>query len=389
MPWIEKDAMDQRIEFVILAAQRSSNLSELCRKFNITRRTGYKWLVRYHEMDSVLGLLEQSRRPLNSPFRTKEKYESRALELRDKHGWGGKKLRKLLKDEGIYLSVSTINRIIRRNGRLNPKRCHKPALKRFERERPNQLWQMDFKGEWSITEGKCYPLSIVDDHSRFAVCLHALTNKKIDAVCRSVTRTFRRYGIPDAMLMDHGVPWWSNTNGHGLTRFSVFLIKQDIKLLYAGIRHPQTNGKVERFNGTLLNSLLHRGRPRSLDDCRTAFGTFLDEYNFIRPHEALDMKVPSDRYKRSSRDYNPNPREWEYPEGVRVFKLNTQGQLFYRSKYYFVCEALAGERVMLQEYDDKALVTFRRMHVREINFLTGITTAVVIPVAPDPPARPT
>ena len=169
----------------------------------------------------------------------------------------------------------------------------------------------------------------------------------------------------------------------------MFLIKQDIKLLYAGIRHPQTNGKVERFNGTLLNSLLHRGRPRNLDDCRTAFGTFLDEYNFIRPHEALDMKVPSDRYKRSSRDYNPNPSEWEYPEGVRVFKLNTQGQLYYRSKYYFVCEALAGERVMLQEYDDKALVTFRGMHVREINFSAGSTTAVVLPVKPDPPARPT
>ncbi len=239
---------------------------------------------------------------------------------------------------------------------------------------------MDFKGDIRLTRGRCYPLSILDDHSRFAIGLYALPNQRAEAVVRSLISTFQRHGVPEAMLMDHGTPWWNNNNEHGLTWLSVSLIKQGIKLYWSGIRHPQTQGKVERFHRTLQGSILSRGRPRTMRDCKEAFDRFRDEYNKIRPHEALDMAVPADRYKPSQRVYNPNPLPWEYLQGSIVKRLNTQGCLDYKSRRYFVCEALRNEYVRIEHVDKNILICYRHMYIREIKPETGRTVPFMRPV---------
>lgn len=380
MPWKATSVMEERVKFIVRALQTEVNFKALCREFGISRQTGYRWLNRYLMVGSLPQVGELSRRPHRSPAKTKSKCEHRVVELRRKYGWGGKKLQVILAREGVQLPVITINRIIKRNGLIKREISHRPALNRFEREFPNQLWQMDFKGAVSLSGGRCYPLSILDDHSRFAVGLYALDNQYGKTVHGCLINSFERYGVPEAMLMDHGTPWWSNTNGHGLTWLSVNLIKQGIKLYWSGIRHPQTQGKVERFHRTLKDSILRGERPRTLASLDEAFKCFRREYNYIRPHEALEMAVPADRYEPSQRMYNPNPPSWQYPQGSIAKRLNPQGCLDYKRRRYFVCEALRSEYVRIEHVDNNILISYRHMYIREIKLQTGRTVPFIRPI---------
>ena len=299
------------------------------------------------------------------------------VELRREHGWGGKKLQVMLENEGMAVSVPTVNRIIRRQGLVRRRDAHHPAPGRLERSQPNELWQMDFKGPLRCREGRCHPLSILDDHSRYAVGLFALPGVGMEPVQSCVRSVLARYGVPSALLMDHGIPWWSTTNGWGLTRLSVELIKQGIDLIYGRVRHPQTQGKVERFHRTLSESMYHRGRPQEFEDWKPFLARFRWEYNHVRPHESLDMGVPAQRYRRSPRPYNPRPASWDYASRLQVRRLNVQGCLSLANRYYFVCEALAHEWVGIEELEDKLLVRYRHMYIREINLRTRQTRALV------------
>ncbi|MCP4568703.1 MAG: IS481 family transposase [FCB group bacterium] len=380
MPWKCVDVMEERIKFIFLALQKGANFSRLCYNFGISRPTGYLWLNRYLESGSFAAVGELSRRPHHTANKTSRDLESRVIALRRKHGWGARKLRELLLRDGLDMKEATINRILKRNDLIKPEDSHRPALKRFERERPNELWQMDFKGDYKADEGRCYPLSLLDDCSRFAVGLYALSRQNTPVVYNSLVHAFETYGVPEAMLMDHGVPWWSTTNGHGLTRLSVRLVKQGIKLRFSGVRHPQTQGKVERFHRTLEHAVNHHGKPTSMSGWKQMFTYFIDEYNRIRPHEALQMDVPANRYKPSPKAYNPNPPEWEYPLGSTVKRLNPQGCFDYRHRRLFVCEALGGERVQIQKTDNKLLVKFRNVYIREINTKNGRSVSLLTPV---------
>lgn len=381
MPWKSSSVMDERIKFVIMANSESVNFSALCQVFGISRPTGYRWLKRYQNAGSFSRLGELSRRPHHIPNRTPEALEKRVISLRQRYGWGGKKIRILLLGDSIDMKVTTINRILKRNGLINPKDSHRPALTRFERSQPNELWQMDFKGDYPSDNGRCYPLSLLDDHSRYAIGLHALPGKDTNTVMDSLHKTFEGCGVPYAMLMDHGIPWWSPSNNHGLTRLSVSLIDQGIRLYFSGIRHPQTQGKVERFHRTLNEAVQHKGRPKTLSGWHQILKSFLYEYNNIRPHEALRMATPAEYYRPSQKPYNPDPREWEYPEGSVVEKLNTQGWLGKSRIRYFVCEALAGKTVRVEQIDNKLIVSYRHMYIREIDKNTGRTTSLIEPVS--------
>jgi len=325
MPWAMTSVKEERIKFVIRASQSGVNMSVLCREFGISRPTGYLWLDRYREAGSLSGVFERSRRPHQSPNHTLQYHEDRIVALRREFGWGGKKIRVLLLREGVDLKVVTINRILKRTGLIHQKDSHRPALKRFEREYPNQLWQMDFKGDYPSDKGRCYPLSVLDDHSRYAIGLYALSGQNTGMVTNCLIKAFESHGVPHAMLMDHGIPWWSTSNTNGLTRLSVSLIDQGIKLYFSGIRHPQTQGKVERFHRTLNESIRHKGRPKTSSGWDQTLKSFLYEYNHIRPHEALQMATPSEYYQPSQKAYNPTPQKWEYPEGSVVETLNTRG----------------------------------------------------------------
>jgi len=381
MPWKGATVVERRFEFVLRARSGGETISDLCWEFGISRKTGHKWLKRYEVEGSVTALFDHSRRPHQSPQKTPREYEERVVELRKLYGWSGRKLKKLLKAEGVEISRSTIDRIIDRNGLIEKRDRHRPAVKRFERSKPNELWQMDFKGEY-ILRGveRCYPLSLLDDHSRFSVGVFPLRAPSGEQTRRCVVDCFEEFGLPDAMLMDHGTPWWHSRNGHGLTHFSVGLIKQGIGLIYGSIGHPQTQGKVERFHQTMKRSLRHQGVPQDFEGMRRALREFRRVYNEVRPHQALDDATPASRYKASNKAYDPNPREWSYPEGADIRKLNSAGCLDYEGSRSFVSEALACERVWCRRVDNLLVVRYRHMYVREIDLSTGRTTAVVRPV---------
>jgi transposase InsO family protein len=379
MPWGRTDVSEQRIKFVVRAASGKERMASLCREFGVSRSTGYRWRRRFQQAGSMTGVVERSRRPQHSPAQTERDEEERVVALRKEHGWGAKKLEVLLGEQGHALTVITINRILKRRGLVRKKDSHTPALERFERSAPNELWQIDGKGEYREPDGTCYPLSILDDHSRYAVGLFGLRAFTAEEINPCVVRTFERYGVPEAMLMDHGSVWWGGKNGYGLTWLSVRWIEQGIRLHYGRVHHPQTQGKVERFHRTLNEEIRYRGKPKRLGEWPGALEEFRRIYNEQRPHEALQMKRPVERYRVSSRNYQAQPREWEYPTGSMVRELNSHGSLYWGGANLFVCEALAGRRVRVEQVGGLLLVSYRHMYVREIDREKGCTRALVVP----------
>jgi transposase InsO family protein len=372
--------MQQRVEFVIRARSGKKAMSELCREYGVSRPTGYLWLRRYEEKGSLLGLEERSRRPHNSPGRTKRALEELVLGLRDKTGWGASKLQEVLRNQQVELGRATVHRILVREGRVGgERRSLKKASKRFARAQCNELAQMDFKGEYQLTrKQKCYPLSLLDDCSRYLHGLWPLTSTGGAGVYRCLEGYFQQQGVPQAILMDHGTPWFSTQNQHGLTWVAVWLIKQGVILKYSGIGHPQTQGKVERFHQTLKARTKHRGAPATMSEWLVWAEEFRREYNHERPHESLNMKTPAEVYRAENlRPYQQHPREWEY-DGGTVKTLDAYGMLYYRGGSYFVSEALGHERVRIDQLDDKLVVTFRHLTIREIDLCTSRSIPVAL-----------
>ena len=379
MAWRTESVMDQRVEFVLRAKAGEEAIAELCREYGISRPTGYLWLNRYQQVGSVSGLAERSRRPLHSPQRMSKEIETAVLAVRDKTGWCGPKIAKVLGQQGVQVAPATAQRILKRSGRVVKPETDKTTT-RFEKAECNELVQMDFKGEFTLPAEKCYPLSFLDDCSRYCHGLWPLPGTGGAGVQRTLAGYFREHGVPQSILMDHGTPWYSPMNQHGLTWVSVWLLKQGVVLRYSGVGHPQTQGKVERFHRTLKARTRHRGAPTTMGEWERWAVEFRQEYNHERPHEALGMKTPAEVYQPVKlRAYQEQPREWEYSGGT-VKRLNTQGMLYYRQQTYFVSEALTAERVRVDELEGKLLVTFRHMTVREIDLNTGQSRAVLLPV---------
>jgi transposase InsO family protein len=380
MPWKKESVVEQRLRFLIEARSRAESMTELCRRYEISRKTGYKWLKRYERGQSIEVLRDQSRRPQRSPGRTSGARVQQVLAVRDEKGWGADKISDVLANAGTVIPAITVHRILKRHGRIKPEPMVRLATKRFARGSSNELAQMDFKGEYSLPGGaKCYPLTLLDDCSRYLLGLWPLTSTAAEPVQRVLRQHFRALGVPAEMLMDHGSTWFCNHNRHGLTWLSIWLLKQGIKLRYSGVHHPQTQGKVERLHRTLKERTKHRGVPKSMNEWLRWAPEFKREYNWERPHEALGMKTPAEVYTTDNlRPYQEQPREWEY-SGGQVQRLDNQGGLSKYGRWFFICEALAKERVRLDEFDQKLIVTFRHLTIREISFQTWSSTAVLLP----------
>jgi transposase InsO family protein len=368
------EVWEQRVRFVMQASQEPGNLARVCREFGISRPTGYLWLRRY-QAQGVQGLCEQSRRPRQVAERTSREVEEQIVELRRRRpDWGARKLQVLLRERGVELPVVTIHRVLVRTGMVREQDRHRPALQRFERAVPNQLWQMDFKSPkgWNHAIG---PLSVLDDCSRYAVVLQGTWSTRGEAVREQLESAFQSYGMPAEMLMDHGIPWWSGQGPRGWTRLTVWLMKLGVGLLFSGVRHPQTQGKVERFHGTLEQARRRRGLPVA-ELHQQWLDEFREEYNQVRPHEALGMKTPASVWSPSPRRYHPNPLEWEYGSGSEVQRLGPHGQLKLEGRWWQVCEALAGEAVQLERAQGRVLVYYCQTLVREIDLVESRSTAL-------------
>ena len=347
--------MSSRQEFVGLASAQGANIRALCRTFGISPQTAYKLLARFKEQGDE-GLKERSRRPLSSPRRSSAELEARVLELHDKYPcWGGRKLAALLPGGSGKPHPNTVSAILRRHGRavLPSTDVRSPAKKRFEHEAPNLLWQMDFKGHFPLTDsgaGRCYPLTILDDHSRFSVCLRACSGETGDEVKRALIDTFKTYGLPERITCDNGNPW-GTPRQNGLTKIEVWLLRVGVHVSHSRPMHPQTQGKDERFHRTLKRELLGRSGFNSLQACQLALDAWRDQYNLIRPHHALNQQPPVSRYRTSARPYPEHLPAIEYDSGDEVRKVTRNGCITYFGRQLFVGDGLVGEPVAVRESD--------------------------------------
>ena len=363
---------DQRVEFVVRAS-RGESLSSLCREFEISRPTGYLWLKRFDEQ-GVAGVEERSRRPHLSPRRTAAEIEARIVALRrQRPDWGARKLAVLLEREGLILPVITVHRVLVRHGLVLDQESRQQATGRFEREQPNQLWQMDFKGQKG-TGAAISPLSVLDDHSRYLVALEQTGTTRSEAVRERLESAFRTSGLPDALLMDHGVPWWNARSPNGWTHLMVWLMKQGVSCYFSGVRHPQTQGKVERFHGSLERARSRAGAEQWLT--QNWLDNFRYEYNQVRPHEALGMRTPASLWRPSTRAYDPNPQVWDYGAGAELRKVGQQGHIYIGDRRWRVSQALATHTVRLERIEERVLVYFCRTLVQEIDLSGERSTAV-------------
>jgi transposase InsO family protein len=362
----------ERIRFVQEAVSGEVSFSRLCTSFGISRPTGYVWLKRYRE-GGVAAMSERSRRPSLSPARLDAKTEERIMALRQRYPeWGARKLAVLLEREGICVPRMTVHRVLERRGLLHPFDRHAKATGRFQREEPNQLWQMDFKSPkgWGTHLG---PLSVIDDHSRYALVLEKLRSGRGEHVRQRLEQAFCECGLPEAMLMDHGVPWWSGTSSGGWTQFSVWLMRVGIQLYFSGVCHPQTQGKVERFHGALEKARRRRAGAGAVD--QAWLDAFRYEYNHDRPHEALDMQTPAKRWRPSPRPYK-GPRDPEYPAGAEIRMLNSLGVLRLDRRNWQVAGALARQPVRLERIEDRVLVFYATTLIRELDLAREGSTMV-------------
>ena len=236
---------------------------------------------------------------------------------------------------------------------------------------------MDFKGPkgWDQTVG---PLSVLDDHSRYALALENTGSTQARGVQAVLERVFRESGVPEEMLMDHGTPWFNTQGRMGWSQFTVWLMDQDVSLRFSGYQHPQTQGKVERFHRSLTAALLHRGRPED-SERQNWLNDFRQEYNCVRPHEALEMKTPDQVWHKSPRMFRESQSAWQYPAGSEVKEVDRNGQFRLHHQRHYITKALAGKEVGLLEVEHRILVFYRRTLICELDPMQPCSTMVPPP----------
>jgi transposase InsO family protein len=360
MPWQEHTIMSERVEFLQLAEQASLPFATLCERFGISRKTGYKWLGRAQQ---GVALVDQSRRPVQSPTRTPVDIEAKVVALRQRYPvWGGRKIAALLRRAGEVNvpAPSTITHILRRHGLLHERVAGEGGrYHRFEHEAPNHLWQMDFKGDFALVRGRCYPLTVLDDHSRFNVVLQAGSTMQANRVRTVLIGAFERYGLPVRMNMDNGSPWGSPSAAeHGLSQLSIWLIRLGIAVSFSRPAHPQTNGKEERFHRTLKTELLQRRVIRDLKQAQRLFDDWRLCYNSLRPHDSLNLDVPASRYRPSERPYPRTLPPIEYAADDEVCSVGWNGVMKWRGHRFKVSSALKDLPVAIRVQQDGSYHAF-------------------------------
>ena len=346
--------MTLRTEFVALAQRPENTLTELCRRFGISRTTAYKWLARAQASEP---LNDRSKRPHSSPRKTSAELEERVIALRDQFpAWGGRKLSKVLeRDQHLDVAPSTVTHILRRHGRLqSPPHATPQPWMRFEHEAPNELWQMDFKGPVQVGRVRCDPLTVLDDHSRFNLVLGTNTDMCGHTVQQWLTEAFQRYGLPRRMNMDNGSPWGvANGNSRHLSAFTIWLVRLGIHVSFSRPFHPQTNGKDERFHRTLNVEVLRRRAFQSMEELRQAFDQWRTIYNHLRPHEALGMQTPAERYTVSSRPFPKQLPAIEYAPDDILIPVKQRGRIRLLGCPLTVSVALHGHTIAARPRPDE------------------------------------
>lgn len=355
----------------MLASKAGLAFSELCRRFEVSRKTGYKWLQRY-KTGGAAALADRSRRPRRSPGQVAPAVAQAVIALRQETTWGGRKLRQRLQALGQRKvpAASTCTAILRRAQLLDQKRTIGP-MQRFERPRPNDLWQMDHKGHFATQSGqRCHPLTVLDDHSRFNLVLDAAGDERTPTVQAALTAAFERYGLPEAILCDNGGVWGRVASTTGHTPLSLWLWRLGVRVLHGRPYHPQTQGKEERFHRTLHAELLCRHTWRDLAHCAAEFPRYRQRYNQERPHDALHGQTPASRYRVSVRPMPAVLPPLEYPQ-MEVRVVRAKGVITFKGQSWYLGEAFATLPVGLRpspQADGQWEVYFARFKLGVLDF---------------------
>ncbi len=342
MPWNDVTRMDLRREFVTLAAQHSVPFAQLCTRFGISRKTGYKWLARF-AASGAAGLVDQSRRPSHSPGLTAPAMTEAIRIVAAAHpSWGGRLIHHALRNEGhtAVPAASTITTILRREGVRTPEVPAPRSVIRFEADASNHRWQMDFKGWTATRTGRLLPFTVLDEYSRFVLVLEHVPDGTFITVQTVLTECFRRFGVPWQLLADNGPPWGSSHPGI-LTRMDVWLLRLGVRPLHGRPLHPQTQGKIERFHRTLASDVLQQPFD-SPQQAQVALDAFRLVYNHERPHAALGFHPPADRYVLSPRPFPETLPSIHYDDTVPVRQVSAKGTIRYQNRVIFLSEALQG-----------------------------------------------
>ena len=357
MPWLETSSVLERERFVKDVESGHWGMSELCLRYGVSRITGYKWLDRYRQSGAA-GLQDISRAPRSCPHETPRDLVDMILKENERYGWGARKVLKRLRTrdpERPWPARSTIFDILKRHGRAEHRRRRRqwkhPGAVAFLATAPNQVWTVDFKGQFLMRNGiYCYPLTIVDHFSRYLLCCHGLLDVRTDGVMPQFRRLFREYGLPGAIRSDNGAPF-ASTGIHGLNRLNVWWLQLGIAHQRITPGHPQENGAHERMHKTLKANVT-KPPAANLNLQQRAFNSFRRTYNDVRPHEALGDETPASRWVPSTRSYPGRIQPPVYPGHVEVRRVSNAGAFRLHCGQIFLSQALNGEDIGLEEVND-------------------------------------
>ena len=366
MPWKECSVMNERMRFV-LRLEDGEKMATLCREFDISRKTGYKIYDRYREC-GLYGLADRQRRPYRYGNRLPEQVETAILALKREHKyWGARKIReKLLRrwDGAVKVpALSTVHCTLDRHGLVTPMKRRRSCLKAngtalSAGANPNELWCTDYKGEFRMGNDQyCYPLTVTDHASRYLLLCEALDSTKETLAFTAFEALFKERGLPWGMRSDNGVPFASPNGLFNLSKLSVWWLRLGIAIERTQPGNPQQNGRHERMHRTLKQETSRPAGQNSLQQ-QAKFDDFIDIFNNERPHEALDMKTPSEVYTPSTRQYNGLP-DVDYPFHDKTYTVTSCGRICMHRKKINISTALAGQTLGLKEVDDNIwLVSF-------------------------------
>lgn len=366
MPWEERRVMTEREQFCETVVRAGATVSACCRQFGISRKTGYKWLRRYRANDKE-AMSDRSRRPHRSPGRITATVEARIVALKHQYPyWGPRKLRRLLLAEvrwGVSVTVSGVARVLARHGLVIPVAPSTPVVvQRFERREPNDLWQMDLKAAWRLSDGrKVYPVGILDDYSRYLLGLWLIPNQSDESVLHCWIAAVQRHGLPRQTLTDHGAQFGMNSQDS--SAFRTYLTACGVQHLQGRVNHPQTQGKIERVWRTLRCELLNRLDTLSPDTWPLALETWRQQYNDLRPHESLGDEPPASRYHASTRPYVP-PDRWApvgHPDSL-YRRVNSRGWISLGRYRWMVGRGYAGWTVEARSLGTRCWHIYFRNH---------------------------
>lgn len=359
MPWLETAPVDERIRFIQDALSDRFTMSELCARYGVSRRVGYKWLARYEE-EGRRGLRDRSRAPHHCPHRIDPELAEFLCALRREHPlWGARKLLRILATRHPAVTgwpaPSTAADLLARRGlvlRRRRRRPHQhPGVVPPITAAPNDLWTADFKGQFRTGNGVyCFPLTIADQHTRFLLACHGLLSTQTVTARPVFERTFREFGLPRAIRTDNGVPFATQAV-HGLSFLNVWWLRLGIQHQRIRPGRPQENGAHERMHRTLKRQAVRPVR-RTCAAQQRAFDAFRREYNTVRPHEWLNQETPVSRYAPSPRPFPARLPALEYPGHFTIKKVTTGGTFRFRRKLLYLANALTDQHIGLEETDD-------------------------------------